>query len=110
MLVSFSLFTGHPGLRRARGGPCPQERGGARGARRVVEATRLPPPPVSRAGETRSPARVSQLPEAAAQHSAVDLSAIFLAPCAHGGAEHAPSVVGALSTRPQAPFLGAQYY
>ncbi|KAJ1118242.1 hypothetical protein NDU88_006437 [Pleurodeles waltl] len=92
------------------GGPRPQGRGGARGARQVVEVARLPPPPVSKGGEVRSLARVGQLPEAAAQSSAAGLGAIFLIPCVHGGGERASSAIGASSTRPPVPVLGTRCY
>ncbi|KAJ1157530.1 hypothetical protein NDU88_010237 [Pleurodeles waltl] len=110
MLLPIYLRGPPRSLARPRGALSPQEKEGMRGARRAVEASRLPPPPVSKGGEAWSPVRVSQLPEAVAQLSAVGLSAIFFAPCAHGGGERAPSAVGASSACHPAPVLGARYY
>ncbi|KAJ1200084.1 hypothetical protein NDU88_003912 [Pleurodeles waltl] len=110
MLLPLSLRGAPRSLARPRGALGPQEREGMRGARRAVEAYRLPAPPVSGEGEARSPVRVRQLPEAAAQLSAIGLSTIFLAPCVYGGGERAPSTIGAPSAHHPATFLGSRYY
>ncbi|KAJ1151582.1 hypothetical protein NDU88_004362 [Pleurodeles waltl] len=73
--------------------------GGARGARPAVEVARLQPPPVNRGEEVRSPTRVGQLPEVAAQSSTAGLGTIFLVPCAREGGERAPLAISAPSTR-----------